>query len=313
MTNHHLSQPKVFIIILTWNRVHAVINCLISLNSLKYENFEVLVVDNASEDGTVQKLREIFPKLEIIVNERNLGYTGGNNVGIRHALQKGADYVLLLNNDSLVHPNLLTELIAVANSDPIIAVVGAKNLKAGNPRIIWAAWAKITYGPTLTTIYGANKLDSPKYCRIKDVEQVVGCGYMWRRKALEDIGLLDTNFFGYHEDVDWCFRARKAGWRTVYVGTAIVYHQGSLSCSPFYKNYIPVMYFLGRNAILFTRKHGNFLKLIKLLFNSIIGSIRRCHHSRNKRIKNSFGAELQFWQGVWDGFHNHNRQISFHA
>jgi hypothetical protein len=306
----HINQPKVFIIVLTWNRVHAVINCLLSLNSLKYDNFEVLVVDNASEDGTVQRLREIFPGLQIIVNERNLGYTGGNNIGIRYALQKGADYVLLLNNDSITHPGLLNELIAVAESDPTIAVAGAKNMRADNPRVIWGAWAKVTYSATLTTIYGANKLDSPKYCRVKDVEQVVGCGYMWRCKALEDIGLLDTNFFGYHEDVDWCFRARKAGWRIVFVGTAIVYHQGSLSSSPSYKKCMPVMYFLARNAILFTRKHGNFLKLLKLLFNSITGSIRRC---RNKRIKNRFAAELQFWQGVWDGFQNHNRQIDFHA
>ena len=308
MAESHLSSPKVYVIILTWNRVDAVISCLISLNSLRYENFEVVVVDNHSEDGTVQRLQEIFPKLDLIVNERNLGYTGGNNLGIQYALQKGADYVLLLNNDSIVHPNLINELVAVAESDSTIAVVGPKNMKSPTSRVIWAAWGEITYGPTLTNVHGSNRLDSSKYRQVRDVDQVIGCGYMWRREALMDIGLLDTNFFGYHEDVDWCYRARKSGWRVVYVGTAIVYHQGSLSTNPMFSQCIPVMYFLGRNAILFARKHGNFFKLFWLLINSVIGSI---HRYRVKRRRGRSTGEQHFWQGVWDGFKNHNRQEHF--
>jgi GT2 family glycosyltransferase len=310
MITYRSAEPRVCIVILTWNRVDAVISCLISLNSLRYENIDVLVVDNASEDGTVQRLREIFPGLEIIENQRNLGYTGGNNVGIRRALEKGADYVLLLNNDSIVHPSLVNELVTVAESDPSIAVVGPKNMKSDNPRLIWAAWAEVTYGPTLTHIYGLNKLDSMKYAQVKDVEQVIGCGYMWRKEALQDIGLLDTGFFGYHEDVDWCVRARDDGWRVVYVGSAIVYHKGSLSSNPGYSSCIPIMYFLGRNAILFTKKHGDFFKMGLLLCNSLIGSMRRI---KRTRLKERLGGELQFWQGICDGFRNHNRQEDFHV
>ncbi|MEW5923863.1 MAG: glycosyltransferase family 2 protein [Candidatus Zixiibacteriota bacterium] len=301
-------QPRVHVIVLTWNRVEAVIRCLLSLNALDYSNYEVVVIDNHSEDGTVERLRSIFPRLDIIANERNLGYTGGNNVGIRHALNKGAEYIVMLNNDTLVHPDFISEMVKVAESDRSIAVVGSKNIMCVRPRIIWAAWGEITYGSTLTRIHGKHSLDSSEYNQIRDVDQVIGCGYMWRREALLDIGLLDTNFFGYHEDVDWCFRARKAGWRVVYVGSAIVYHQGGLSCSPGFTHCIPVMYFLGRNGVLFVRKHSNLMNLLRLTFNSMLGSIQR--YRANRRNGGS-GGELQFWQGFWDGLRNRNRQKEF--
>jgi GT2 family glycosyltransferase len=302
------TTPPVWMVIVTWNRVDAVISCLISLNALTYPNFRVVVVDNGSTDGTVRRLRAIFPSLDIIANSRNQGYTGGNNAGIEHALKHGAAYVLMINNDTRVHPHLIDELVAVAESDPRIAVVGAKALWEHQPRRVWAAWCELTYGPTLTRIYGRNAIDSAYYRQVRDVGQVVGCGYLWRREALADVGLLDTSFFGYHEDVDWCYRARKNGWRVVYAGEAIVYHKGSLSCGPQFRERMPMMYFLGRNAVLFTKKHANLWRLAQITVASAVGSLQRAWRGWSTLTARS---EVIFWQGFLDGLANRNRQTNF--
>jgi GT2 family glycosyltransferase len=245
----------------------------------------------------------------VLVNERNLGYTGGHNVGIRYALEHGADFILFLNNDIAVHPHLIESLLDVALSDPKIAVVGAKNMSYGSQHHIWAAWAELSYGPMLTRIHGRNRLDSPHFRRVCDVDQVIGNGYMWRRDALEDVGLLDTDFFGYHEDVDWCYRAGARGWRVVYVGTAVVYHKGSLSANPAYDKHMPVMYFLGRNGILFARKHNGLWRRLQITFNTLLGSLQRLiQEPHTMRIN----AEAQFWKGFWDGLRGRNTQAEFH-
>jgi len=304
---NHETTPTVWVVIVTWNRADAVISCLISLNALTYPNFKVVVVDNGSTDGTVQKLRDIFPSLDIIANSRNQGYTGGNNAGIEHALRHGAAYVLIINNDTRVHPRLIDELVAVAESDPRIAVVGGKALWAHQPRRIWAAWCELTYGPMLTRVYGRDAIDSPFYQQVRDVGQVVGCGYMWRREALEDVGLLDTSFFGYHEDVDWCYRARCNGWRVVYAGNAIIYHTGSLSTDSQFRESMPMMYFLGRNAVLFTKKHSNPWRLAQITFAAALGSLHRVWRGQPGAAR----GERLFWQGFRDGLANRNRQTNF--
>ena len=305
-----LTSPKVCIVIVTWNRADAVVRCMLSLNVLHYPNIEVVVVDNHSADNTVDRLRTAFPELTVLVTQRNIGFTGGNNLGIRWGMERGADYFFILNNDATVHPDVLNELVRVAESDAKIGVVGAKNVLMQNPRIVWAAWADLTFGPMLTRVHGSRKVDGPYYRSVRKVDQVVGNGCMWRRAAIEEIGLLDTDFFGYHEDVDWCYRARKQGWQVVYVGTAVVKHEGSLSSHPRFDTQIPTMYFLGRNAVLFTKKHSGPLRLAQLSVNSCLGSLRRY---RNSLLKGLPTAERLFWQGFWDGLRNRNRLTEFRA
>jgi hypothetical protein len=213
---------------------------------------------------------------------------------------------MMLNNDAAVHPRLIENLLRVAVSDPTIAVVGPKNLHYGSQIMLWASWGELTYGALLTRVCGRNKFDGPPYWQVRDVDQVIGNGYMWRREALEDIGLLDENFFGYHEDVDWCYRAAAKGWRVVYVGDAIVYHKGSLSGNSSYRKFIPVIYFLGRNGVLFTRKHNGFWRLCQLSVNMVLGSVGRLISKRS-----NLSSERQFWRGFWDGLLGRNTLTEF--
>lgn len=301
-------KPLVYVIILTWNRCDEVLGAVRSLSRLSYRNYVPLVVDNASEDNTVEKLQQNFPGIDILVNSKNLGYTGGNNAGIRYALEKGAEFIVMLNNDARVHRYMIDRMLEVMNTDSHIAVVGSKNLYENDPNRIWGAWADITYGSMLTMIRGRNQLDGEHFKGVHDVDQVIGCGYMWRKEALQDIGLLDTNFFGYHEDTDWCYRAKIKGWRVVYCGDAIIYHKGGVSNDPRYKHVMPVMYFLGRNAILFARKHAKIKDTLRLTANSLGGSIKRALRARKRRLPS---REKEFFKGMIDGFLGRNSQKNF--
>ena len=252
--------PKVGIVILNWNGREDVLNCVSTLPRLEYPNYAATVVDNASSDGSVEALRQRFPQQRVLVMEKNLGFCGGNNRGIADALEQGAHHVLLLNNDTEMHPRLLDELVRVAQTDGRIGAVGAKNLRLEDPREIWGAYGDITYGSELVQVRGKGEPDGPRYEDVRDVGWVIGNGLMMTRAAIDAIGGLDENFFGYHEDVDWCARARARGFRIVYNGRAVIFHKGFGAADPARPVKFPVLYFLGRNGILFARKHGTPLQ-----------------------------------------------------
>jgi GT2 family glycosyltransferase len=249
-------MPLVVLLILTWNRRDDVLRCVASLPRLTYPNVLPVVIDNASADDTVDALRARHPELTIIRNEANLGYAGGNNVGIRWALAHGAAYVQIINSDTEVTPELTSELVRVAESDPRIAVVGCRNVLMEDPARLWGAWGTLTFGPFLVRSDGAGAADGPAWRIEREVDVAVGNGYLWRRVALEEIGLLDESLFGYHEDVDWSLRARRAGWRVVYAGAAAILHRGGSSSAPGAARVFPQAYFLGRNGVRIARRYG---------------------------------------------------------
>jgi GT2 family glycosyltransferase len=250
------ATPKVALLILTWNRRDDVLRCVASLQRLTYPNYVPVVIDNASTDDTVAALQASYPALTLIRNPRNLGYAGGNNVGLRWALAQSADYVQIINNDTEVTPDMITELVRVAEEDPAIGVVGCRNILMEDPRRLWGAYGELTYGPFIVRTAGEGALDGPAWQVVKDVDWVIGNGYLWRRAALERVGLLDDTLFAYNEDVDWCLRARAAGFRVVYAGTAAIVHKGGSSSA--HERSFPQWYLVARNNVLVARKHGRW-------------------------------------------------------
>lgn len=313
------SPPLVAVLILTWNRRDDVLRCVASLERLDYPNFLPVVIDNASRDDTVAVLRERFPAVHVIANPTNRGYAGGNNAGIRWALSRGADYVLIINSDTEVLPEMISELVRVAESDPRIAVVGCRNLLLEEPARLWGAYGVLDYGPFVVRAAGERALDGPEYHVVKDVDWVIGNGYMWRRAALEQVGLLDESFFGYHEDVDWCARARAAGWRVVYTGTAAILHLGGSSSAPEQKRVFPRSYFLGRNGVRFVRRHGSaaqrarFAALCLAAFaaRALRAALLRVFPSEptRRRGRAAWTMEMSFLRGMLDGLRD--RPIPF--
>ncbi len=294
-------QPRVAVIILTWNRVADIVMCLESFSCLEYSNYEVIVIDNASADDTVPTVREQFPWATLIVNDDNLGYVGGNNVGMRHALSRDFDYVFILNSDTKVTPTVLSELVRVMESDPRIAITGAKNLYLQNPDYSWGKYGVLNWGPMLVRTHGRFIRDYPEPSP-QDVDWIIGNGCMISREALQRVGLFDDDFFQVNEDVDWCVRARALGYRVVYVDTAAIHHKGASSADLSKPIVFSYGYFLGRNAILFARKHANPLQWALLLANMTLGIVMRISFFSAGAVLRAFGGQSHFVNGVIDGF-----------
>lgn len=217
--------PKVFIIILNWNSVQDTIECLESLKKITYPNYEAVVVDNASSGKDVEILRERrtdWP--HVIVNDKNYGYAEGSNIGIRYALARGAEYVLLLNNDTVVDPEFLTELVKVADSNPSIGIAGSKSYYYHCPDRIQHAGGKIRWWLGDIECYD-DKKDIDKYNKIAERDFIYGVSFLIKKEVIEKTSLLDPFFFFTIEDYDFCASAKRAGFKIMYVPESKIWHK----------------------------------------------------------------------------------------
>jgi GT2 family glycosyltransferase len=224
-----LAYPHVSIIILNWNRKDDTISCLHSIEKVNYPNLSVILVDNASSDGTVEAVKEKFPSVKTISNPRNLRFAGGNNVGIEYALVNKADFVLLLNNDTEVEPDFLSELVRFAENDSHTGIVGPKIYYYYDKKRIWFAGGKVDYWKGWISHIGIREMDHGQYDAAREVDYITGCCMLVRREVIEKIGKLDESYFIYGEDSDWCLRASRAGYRLAYVPSSVIWHKVSAS------------------------------------------------------------------------------------
>jgi hypothetical protein len=259
-------NPKVSIIILNWNGKDDTLECLGSLRGLEYGNYEVIVVDNGSTDGSQEAISRGYPNVKLIKNKENMGFCVGNNTGIRSA---ESDYYLLLNNDTVVDPKFVKQLVLVGESDRKIGILGPKMFFYDRRNVFWFAggFMKRCHG---TVHRGFNELDAGQYDNVEDMDFISGCALMVKKEVIDKIGLLDEEFFAYYEDVDWCLRARKAGYRVVYVPKSVIWHK----CSVAWNRNRGLAAFHGeKNVLLLARKNNfglvyylfDFLHLLKLV------------------------------------------------
>ncbi|MBA7489549.1 hypothetical protein ES702_00083 [subsurface metagenome] len=223
-------EPLVSVIILNWNGKQHLEECLLSLKRQTYKNFEVILVDNGSTDGSVNYIRYNFGDfVKLIENKDNLGFAEGNNVGIRNSSGK---YILLLNNDTKADPLWIEELVKVAESDEKIGMCASKVLSLDNPKTIDNV-GHLIYKDGLNRGRGRLEYDRGQYDHIEEVFLPSGCAALYRKKMLNEIGEFDKDFFAYGDDTDIGIRGRLAGWKCMYAPTAIVYHKYSGSTSPY--------------------------------------------------------------------------------
>jgi GT2 family glycosyltransferase len=275
----HERVPSVGVVVLNWNGIDDTLECLRSLAAVDYPAREIIVVDNGSRASPRQRILEDFPSVTYLETGRNLGYAGGNNVGIRYALEHGHDYVLVLNNDTCVEPHSLRAAVAVAETDSRIAAVSVKIVCFDEPARVWVAYGRLTYRKGLVRLIGYLQPDDGRFDQQLDVEWVPGTAIFLRRAALERVGLFDEEFFAYHEDVDWCTRAREQEWRLVYAPCARIFHKGHRSSGG--GGFVtPRQYLAGRNMVLFVLKHGRWYQRLQFLILQIttlpLQYLRRC-------------------------------------
>ncbi|MFQ6099700.1 MAG: glycosyltransferase family 2 protein [Anaerolineae bacterium] len=251
-------MPSVVLLILTWNGKQDTLECLDSLDKLEYPGFWVLVVDNASTDGTVAAVRERFPEVKLLVNERNLGYAGGNNVGIRAALETDVDYVFILNNDIVFEDaDCLLRLVEAAEVHPTGGLFGPKTYRYGEDNLLDFIGGTYSMYTGLAPSVGVDEYDRGQYETMRVYPFVNGHAVLVKRAVFETVGLFDETYFGYYEETDFCHRARMAGFDSIYVPQARIWHKVSRAPMGELREYL--MY---RNQILFVRKHATRLEKV---------------------------------------------------
>ncbi|MFH1226459.1 MAG: glycosyltransferase family 2 protein [Planctomycetota bacterium] len=222
-------MEKVCVIIINWNGKKHLEKCLPAISEQSYPNYEIMVVDNGSTDGTIDYINNYWPKVRIIALKENKFFASGNNIGIQQALKnKEISYIALLNNDTIADKNWLSEMVKITDTDPRIGIVAAKLMKMGNQRIIdstghiFDKWGKIVDR-------GHNEIDSGQYDTKVDVLGACAAACLYRRTMLEDIGLFDERLVMYYEDAELSWRAYKRDWKAKYVPTAVVLHERGAS------------------------------------------------------------------------------------
>ena len=254
---YNYKHPKVSIILLNWNNPDDTIECLESLKQITYPHYDIIVVDNHSTDDSIIKLESI-DNIFIIKNDSNVGFAGGNNVGIEYALKKSADYVLLLNNDTVVDKDFLSNLIKKIQPEKEVGIVGGKIYYYDDPQKIWAAGGGITKFAKRTFQYGENKKDAGQFNTEKEVDFISGCCMLVRKEVFEKIGVLDKAYFMYYEDVDFCLRTKKY-FGIKYVPTATIWHKVSGTSIKSFRDYYRMRnYFL----LLNNRYEYSFIKIV---------------------------------------------------
>ncbi len=222
-------EAKVGVVLVNWNTAEFTRLCIASLLAGRRVPWRMVVVDNASAGNEADQLAAMFPQVEVIRNDRNLGFTGGNNIGIRRLQQLGADYIWLLNNDTEVAPDCLESLLAAMQADSGVAVASAKILYQDPPDRIWYGGGAIN--PLRLTNHhgGLGQPDRGQFDRALDVGYVCGCCLFVRRSVFAQVGLLHDQFFAYYEDVEWCLRLRRHHLRMRYVPSAVLRHKVAAS------------------------------------------------------------------------------------
>ena len=249
----YLKQPPVYIVILNWNGWKDTIECVESCLKLAYDNATVVIVDNASTDGSEAILRERFPGLEILQTGENLGYAGGNNHGISFSLAKGAEYLWLLNNDTVVDPSALAAMVTVAEEDAYAGMVGPKVLLYSRPEYLNCVGSTINRRTGQPRLIGFGEKDDGRYDDLKEMDTLSGCSLLVRRELVQAVGLLDESFFLFYEETDWILRAKRAGFKMLYAPKAKIWHKVSASVGG---HQSPLMlYYMTRNNPLLMRKN----------------------------------------------------------
>lgn len=269
-------MKKVAVVILNWNRKEDTLECVRSIHALTPKTYHLvpIIVDNASTDGSVEAFKKL-KDVTLVRNKENLGYTGGNNAGIEKALELGADFVMVLNNDTILDKNLVRELLEAAEDKKEAGIFTPKIYfakgfefhkdryeKREKGKVIWAAGGKIDWDNVYGINRGVDEVDTGQYDRIEKVDFGTGACLFVRREVFEKVGMFDNRYFMYYEDVDFCENARRNGFKVVYVPRAKLWHKVAQS-SGIGSGLND--YFISRNRLLFGTLYASFRTRFALL------------------------------------------------
>jgi len=293
-----MTNKLVVTIIPNWNLKKDLAECLDSLLNSNYSPHKIIVVDNASEDGSQEFIKRNYPNIPLITFSTNQGYASALNAGINWAIQQQAAYVFALNNDTLVSPDAISNLVQALDDDKNIGIAAPKILFYKNPRRIYSLGDRIFMYLPLPISIGKNQIDSTKYSGVIDFDYVTGCAMMIRTDCINKVGMFDTSYFMYYEDSDFCRRVKNIGYRIVCQCEATILHKSESSANLDKKNIIRIR---AKNRMIFYKRypHGPspFFTYILLWLIAIWRSFQFFFHNQSELIK-------PYLIGLWEGFIN---------
>ncbi|MCX5800926.1 MAG: glycosyltransferase family 2 protein [Candidatus Eisenbacteria bacterium] len=260
-------MSRVSAVVVNWNAREDTRECIESLTNSDYPELDVILVDNASSDGSVEYLRSLFPRVTIVENLTNERFALGSNKGMRLALDRGAQCVFLFNNDAVVEKTTIGKLAEALEGTSGAGLVGPKILYSSRKDVIWSAGGEVNFWTGITRHRGIREKDAGQYDRSTEVGYLTGCALMARRELIAKIGFLDPSYHMYGEDADWCLRARKAGFGIVYVPDARVWHKVSLSTGGEFS--AGKLYEKTRSNLLLLSRHARPYHWITIPFSSL--------------------------------------------
>ena len=293
-------QPKVSIVFVTWNGKKYTFDLIKSLKKIDYKNYDIIVVDNGSVDGTQKEFKKKFGKsITLIENKKNLGLAEGTNVGIREGLRRKSEYILTLNNDMVVEKKFLNFLVEAIEKHPGVAAVGPKIYYMEPKNMIWSAGCD--YHLHGFTPKNQNEIDKGQTEDRKYVD-ALDCVLMIRSDILKKIGPLDSEFFIINEITGWCLKAKKLGYKLLYVPKSITWHKVAGSVKGEKNNTIWSVYYSSRNWLLLIKKNKNlfYFLFILVMQSTIFGLIRFLKYLK---IKQPFLIKT-YYVAIWHALIN---------
>lgn len=267
LKNNSYIDEKTAIVLVNWNSYEFTHQCLISLKECKPANFDIIVVDNGSADSSGEQIKKEHTEIILIKSDTNLGFAGGNNLGIKYVLERPYKYVMLLNNDTFVEPDFMDVLINYMDENPDVGLIQPKIFFHNNRNMLWNGGSYFNKLITLPYTRGYFRNDKPKYNYIEEVNWVTGCAFLTRTDILKKTGLLEEKFFIYFEDVDLSLRIKNAGHRLIYHPKSVIYHIAGMSNKTKTKQkegYVnPVVHYMAqRNRIWFIKRYFKWYYLV---------------------------------------------------
>ena len=257
------SSEPVCVVTTAWNHVDVTLACLKSVFNQDYDDFSVILVDNASQDQTAERVSIEYPQVEVLLAPHNLGFAGGFNLGLSKAIDAGFQYILLINNDTILAPNCMSSLVQAADIRPKAGLLTAKIYYAAEEDRIWSVGGRIHTWNLEIINKGDDEIDTGQWDSPRLIDFAPLCGVLLRGDLLKKIGYLDEGFFLYYEDMDFCLRARSAGFELWFVPEANILHEVSTSSGG---RYSPVeRYWMAQSSGRYFRKHGRGWRMLIIL------------------------------------------------
>jgi GT2 family glycosyltransferase len=296
LPDERAAPPRVAVVVLNWNGRQVLYDCLQSLMASHYPALEIVVVDNGSSDGSSQMVQTGFPQALLLRNSTNVGFCAGNNQGVRLALERGNQYVLILNNDTIVDAACIGRLLERAQSDPQIAAVSPK-IYFWEPRDrLWFGGGTFSLWTGTNAHIGYKQNEQHGWSSPQPMDFICGCAMLVSRKAWQEVGGFDELLFRSSEDLDWSLRARKVGYKLFFEPSAVIWHRESFDIVR-NEGMAGQMYFYTRNNLVVMWRHGRWWHWLTFVPYFVARSLKRAAIYARQR---DWKAVLRIAQGFWD-------------